>query len=724
MQVIFNFILLFFVIILKLLDRCLAFLRSLQTFFIKIISFPKIIFLYFIKQRKKRTPETTHLKKKSLTKVKYFIIGSVFSFFFIFLPLAIVIFVQDLPNPHDLSLRQIPQTTRIYDRNGKILYQIYANQNRTLITLDQVPEYLQEATIAIEDKNFYIHPGFDIRAILRALWENVNGRSLQGGSTITQQLIKSSMLTPKPSIIRKMKEIILAFWSERLYSKQQILEMYFNQIPYGGTAWGIEAASEVYFDKSVGGLSLAESAFLAGITAAPTSYSPFGQSPDLWKQRQKEVLDKMVSLKYISSSQATGAEKEHLIFKPRVQEMKAPHFVEYIRSLLEEKYGIAMVERGGLNVITSLDLTLQEESQVIVKEEVEKASGLHVTNGASLVTNPQNGDVLAMVGSKDFNEETFGKYNLATSRRQPGSSIKAVTYSAALSNGFTAATILDDSPVTYFSPGSDPYTPVNYDGTYRGKVPLRFALANSLNVPAVKTLNRIGVPTMVEYAKKMGIKSWSDSSSYGLSLTLGAAEVTMLDMATVFGTLANEGDQVEINPILKISDYKGTVYEEKKTVLHTPVLSKGVSYIMSDILADSQTRSAVFGQNSILNIPNHFVSVKTGTSDSKRDNWTVGYTNDFVVTVWVGNNDNSPMSPYLASGITGAAPIWNRIMTGLVGEKHEEKYAMPDDVVTKQCLGRAEFFLKGTENSVNCTPASQPQATPTRPENRFFRFRF
>lgn len=735
MQIVKSSVILSFVLILKVCDVLLIPLHWLSTLFHKAIERAnrvkrrlaprKASRLSSLRNKKNDRNISMRLQSKKKTKalpqfsyasfffkLKYFFLGALFSLLFAFLPLLMVLFLQELPNPRELSVRHIPQTTKIYDRHGTLLYQMYAQQNRTLISLHDVPQSLQDATLAIEDKNFYSHPGFDLPAIVRAFLENISGRSFQGGSTITQQLIKSSMLTPEQSISRKIKEVILAFWTERMYTKRQILEMYFNQIPYGGTAWGIEAAAEVYFGKPVQKLSLAESAFLAGITSAPSTYSPYGPNPTRWKARQKEVLSRMVHLGYISQQEAKDAERQILTFQPMQTAIKAPHFVEYVKELLVKRYGLPMVERGGLTVITSLDMTTQDTAQKIVAEEVAKASYLNVSNGAAVITDPRNGDIIAMVGSKDFDDPNGGKVNLATSYRQPGSTVKAITYSAALGNGFTAATVLEDTPITYQTSGGPAYTPVNYDGRYRGRVPLRFALANSLNIPAVKTLNRIGIPTMVNLAKNMGVKSWNDPSAYGLSITLGGAETTMLDLATAFGTLAHQGRRTDLNPILKITDAKGTLLEEKKQILGPQVVDDAITFIISDILADNQTRAAVFGPNSVLNIPGHTVSVKTGTSDNKRDNWTVGYTNNYVVTVWVGNNDNSPMSPTLASGITGAAPIWSRIMTDLLAKHPEVKPTPPSDLVQRPCFGRMEYFIKGTENSVPCSRFIQGSPTP------------
>lgn len=668
------------------------------------------VFFFTRKKKKKRAPQTHGIFVK--TKIKYFFIGSFFSMIFVFLPLVLLIFIQDLPSPKELSLHQMPQTTKILDRNGKLLAEIYTNQNRTVIPLSDVPIHLRQATLSIEDKNFYNHPGFDVPSLIRAFRETVTRNNRQGGSTITQQLIKSSMLTPEQSLSRKAKELVLAFWAEHIYTKDQILEMYFNQVPYGGTAWGIEAASETYFNKSVKDISLAESAFLAGLTSAPSYYSPYGNYPDAWKGRQKEVLKRMVATGYISQKQADAAAKAPITFRKQQIALHAPHFVTYVREQLTAKYGYAAVEKGGLSITTSLDLSKQEMAEKYVAEEVAKSVSLNFTNGAAMITDPKNGDILAMVGSHDFFDENGGNVNIATSQRQPGSSIKVVAYAAALEKGMTAATILDDAPVSYPS-GGGTYSPVNYDGRFHGRVPFRTALANSYNIPAVKILDQIGVPAMVNLGKEMGITSWGEPEQYGLSLSLGAGEVTMVDMAHVYGTMANEGIRQDLDPILKITDSKGTVLQEKKTKPGKQVLAKGVAFIMSDILADNNARSAAFGPNSVLHIPGRTVSVKTGTTDNKRDNWTDGFTKDYVVIVWVGNNDNQPMSPTLASGITGAAPIWNNIMKDLLAKKPDNKPMPPAEVVKKTCFGKPEYFVKGTENSVSCGFLSPPKGAYT-----------
>jgi 1A family penicillin-binding protein len=660
--------------------------------------------------RKTKTSKLYHTP--FLYKVKFFAVGVVFSFLFLFMPVLVFIFTSDLPDPYKLSANAIPKTTKIYDRNNVLLYEIYANQNRTIVKLTDIPSDLQKATIAIEDKDFYSHPGFDIRGIARAAYSNAQNNDLQGGSTLTQQLIKSAFLTPSPTLQRKVKEIILAFWAERIYTKNQILELYFNYVPYGGTAWGIQAASEVYFGKQVQDLTLAESAFLAGMPKAPSIYSPYANEGNtLWKKRQKEVLNAMTQEGYISKKEAEEAAKVELSFKEPNVPLRAPHFVMHVRKLLVEKYGLSEVERGGLRIVTTLDFSLQEKVQRVVHDEVVANEYLLVSNGAAVVTEPGTGEILAMVGSRDyFDQEHDGNVNLTTQSRQPGSTVKLITYAQALMNGMTEASIIEDAPLAIRTSDGRVYAPVNYDGTYRGRIPLRLAFANSLNTTAVRVAQQVGVDAIVNLGTDMGITTWDDPKRYGLSITLGGAEATMVDLATVFGTVANSGKRVDLDPFLEIKNSEGEVVYEARAQ-PKQVLSEGVAFILSDILADNNARSLAFGTNSILNIPGRRVSVKTGTSDNKKDNWTVGYTPDYVVATWVGNNDGTPMSQNLASGITGAAPMWSKIMTSLLAnEASGSAVQVPDSVVRKNCFGRTVFFVRGTENSTAC-PTSYPLPT-------------
>jgi len=625
-------------------------------------------------------------------------------------------FVVELPSPTDIGKLNYPLSTHMYDRNGKLLYEIYKDQNRTSTTMSSLPSYVYQATIAIEDKNFYNHEGVSlVGGILRAAKDTLLKKGLQGGSTITQQLVKSALLSPERTIERKLKEILLALWTEKLYSKNQILEMYLNQVPYGGSAYGIEEASKTYFGKKAKELTIAEAAFLAGMPQAPSLYSPY-TNPDLAKNRRDEVLKKMYELNYITKEQKEAANKEEIVVTQLQSNIKAPHFVFYVKQDLEQQYGLQRVEEGGLNVITSLDLDIQQEAERILKEEVAKVGYLNISNAALLVTKPSTGEILAMVGSVDYYAQPSGAFNVTTAFRQPGSSIKPVTYALALEKGFTSATIIDDVPTAFGIQGSAPYVPVNYDGQFHGRVPLRYALANSFNIPAVKLLNTLGVDEMVSFGKKLGITTWDDSSRFGLSLTLGGGEVYMTDMAAVFGTFANQGERVSLTGVTRIYDSRNKILFENKPVGRR-VISEETSYILSDILSDNFARRWEFGTKSALEIPGYKVAVKTGTTDMKKDNWTIGYTPDFVVSVWVGNNDNSPMNQYLASGITGAAPIWNRMMSYLLTKYGAHWYEKPEGVVEKPCyFGKTEYFLRGTETKANCTSAilGTVEVTPTK----------
>ncbi len=421
----------------------------------------------------------------------------------------------------------------------------------------------------------------------------------------------------------------------------------------------------------------------------------------------------MVSEKYISQDEADQAFQEELIFKSPQVPIKAPHFVMYVRDILIKKYGLLEVERGGLQVTTTLDMDAQLLSEKVVSSEVENSGYLGIGNGAALVTNPQNGDVLAMVGSRDYFDPSHdGNVNITTSLRQPGSTIKLVTYSLALSKGLTEATIIEDSPLIIKQEGSEAYRPVNYDGRFHGRVPIRLAFANSYNIPAVKLAQRFGVDQVVDFGKKMGIESWGSPQNYGVSITLGGGEVTMIDLATAYGVIANEGERVNINPILKITSPDGKIIEEKE-IISEKVVDPGIAFIISDILSDNRARSLSFGSNSPLTIPNRKVSVKTGTTDNKRDNWTIGYTPDLLVAAWVGNNDNTPLSQSLASGITGAAPIWNKIITPL-SEGQTGQVAIPQNVIARQCFGYTAYFILGTDTKDSCrytfpTPTFQQQ---------------
>jgi 1A family penicillin-binding protein len=702
--------------------------RLISQFFIGIKTRIRMVLdrikLFFSLTREKISPKPTPLHPFTIYpaplhlawRIQSFFAGILTAVLFLFVPYMISVWVNSLPNPRLLSQRDLAVSTKIFDRNGVLLYEIYADENRTPLPLAEIPGVMQKATISIEDRDFYNHQGFSVRSIIRAARETLINHHLQGGSTITQQLVKSALLTPEITLSRKIREIIMAFWAERIYSKNQILEMYLNQVPYGGTAWGVEAASQTYFGKTVKDLTLAEAALLAGLPAAPSQYSPFGTTPQLAIERQHEVLRRMTEDGYITKAEEDAALAEKLVFaQPRIG-IRAPHFVMFVKNILENRYGTRMVERGGLRIRTTLDIGVQEMADSIVRNQIAQLTRLKVGNGAAIVTDPKTGEILAMVGSRDyFDTASDGNVNVTTSLRQPGSSIKVVNYAAALENGFTAASIIDDSPVMYQTPGSPSYIPVNYDGRYHGPTPLRYALGNSYNIPAVKVLAKIGVKTMIDKGRLMGIMSWEDESRYGLSLTLGGGDVTMLEMAEVYGTLANLGRHVGLMPVAEVSDYTGKVIERFNPDRGVQAVNPGAAFIISDILRDNNARSAAFGANSNLVISGKTVSVKTGTSNDKRDNWTIGYTPSSVIVVWVGNNDNSPMDPLLTSGVTGAAPIWHDIMTELIKNKPDETQAKPENVIVIPCyFGRNEYFIGGTQPAGGrCSPFVTPIPTPT-----------
>ena len=647
-------------------------------------------------------------KKRWVVPLIFFALLTSLFYFFI---------LRSLPSPRELGERNPEVSTKIYDRNGILLYKIYKDENRTIVPLSQVPQHVRLATLAAEDAEFYSHAGFSVRGISRAFFKNLETGKLQGGSTITQQLVKNTLLSPERTLIRKIKEIILSVEVEATYSKDQILEMYLNEVSYGGTAYGIEEASREFFGKGVAELNLAEAALLAGLPQSPTRFSPFGTSPDLAFERQREVLRLMRINKFITLEQEESAAGTRLTFIPNRTEIAAPHFVMYVRQLLVDKFGEELVEKGGLEVTTTLDLSIQKTSEKIVKEEVDKLKGLSVGNGAALVVTPASGEILAMVGSKDyFDAANDGQVNVTTRLRQPGSSIKVVNYAYALSHGYSPATIIDDSPITYVTPGTEAYSPKNYDDKFKGKIPIRIALAESRNIPAVKVLASYGVRKMIEQGQKMGVTSWQDPSRYGLSLTLGGGEVKLTELASVYATIANYGKTPEITSILTIKDYKGREIWKNGFDLSREVMDGRIAYMLIDILKDNYARSGEFGLNSYLVVKNHpEVAVKTGTSNNLRDNLTAGFNQDYLVVTWVGNNDNSPMSR-IASGITGASPIWNKIMSAILAGKASHDWRIPEGLVKVNCPGKSEWFLEEDQTkSKFCLPTPTP--TPGTEDN-------
>ncbi|MEI6326560.1 MAG: transglycosylase domain-containing protein [Candidatus Roizmanbacteria bacterium] len=643
--------------------------------------------------------------------------------------------LKDLPNTDKLrNFQSTPLSSHIYDRNGELLYEVFSDQNRTPVKIKDLPKYVGQASVAIEDKDFYTHSGVSLfSGVLRAVKENVLNRSgLQGGSTLTQQLVKLALLTPERTWKRKVKEIVLAMSVEKKYNKDEILEMYLNQIPYGGSAYGVEEAANAYFNKKAKDLTIAEAALLAGLPQLPSKYNPF-VNPDAAVARRNEVLQKMFEQKYITQAQYKEGLATTLVTNPPFVNIKAPHFVFYVKALLEQEFGSEVVGTAGLNIYTSIDMPTQNEAQKILQEELDKVRYLSVGNAAALVTRPVTGEILAMVGSYDYFASPSGSFNVTTALRQPGSSIKPVNYSIALDRGLiTPASVLLDVPTCFKSPGK-PYCPQNYDVAFRGPMKVRYALANSNNIIAVKVLALNTVDSFIASSSGFLIDSFQeDPSRYGLSLTLGGGEMRMTELVQAYSTFPNRGKPRKLQSILKITDANGKIlykYQDPNFVqdIHAPiempnylamggkrVISEEASFLISHILYDNNARKDAFGPSSQLNIKGNVpVSVKTGTTDSKKDNWTVGYTPNFMVAVWVGNNDNTPMNQALASGVTGAAPIWNGIMSKVLEGQPILYPVKPEGVVGRRVCkdGRLEgadggacgdteyeYFKVGTEN--------------------------
>ncbi len=678
---------------------------------------------YFRKNRRRRTTynynQNSSSTRPNMSRAKLVATVTKVSFVVLIVGILIVLIsipliARDLPSP-DGIVRKNGFSSKIVDRNGLVLYDVYSDQNRIPVNLSAIPEYLREGTISIEDKNFYKNNGFDLTGIIRGALSTLFRGQIASGSTLTQQLVKNVLLTSDQTIIRKFKEFILTAEVNSRYSKDQILQMYLNEVPYGGTAWGVEAASEMYFGQKAADLNLVQSAFLAGLPQSPSYYSPYNGNTKSYVARTQAVLHRMQQDGYITPSQEKAADAQipGLTFQPQTASFKAPHFVQYVQKQLEDKYGTSALQGGGLTVTTTLDLLLQNDVQKIVSDEIASVESLHITNGAAVVMNPETGEILAMVGSKNFNAKDYdGQYNVAIAQRQPGSSIKPFTYVTAFKKGYTPATMVMDVPTVF--PGGDQkdYKPVNYDGKFRGPVQLRFALANSINIPAVKVLALVGIKDTLQVAYDAGIPQLAPTqinlNRLGLSMTLGGGEVTLLDLTDGYSIFMNSGYRVDPVSILKVTDSNGHVLEENKPQKGNSVITPEQSFLIADILSDNQARSMEFGLNSYLNIPGRSVAVKTGTTNDKRDNWTIGGNDQGLVGVWVGNNDNSPMLQ-VASGITGASPIWNSIIQRTLKNKPNVKFTAPKGIVKEDIdiisgyqshdgfKSRSEYFVKGTE---------------------------
>lgn len=627
----------------------------------------------------------------------------------------------------------------LLDHKGEPFFSFYQAQQKTFVPLEQIPQHMQQAVIAMEDKEFYSHPGFSIRGIIRAFLVNFrSGEIRHGGSTITQQLVKNALLNPRRDFLRKYQELILAQEIERRFTKNEILEMYLNSVYFGEGAFGVEEASLTYFNKPAKNLTLAESSLLTALLKAPSSLSPISGDQKRAIERQKLVLEEMVNQGFITSAEKEIIEKQKLAFKEKESFINdfAPHFALMVLEELEERYGgEEKVARSGFKVKTTLNLEWQKHAENAVKNHVNNLARNRASNGGAVAIDPKTGEIRTLVGSKDWFNEDFGKFNIATALRQPGSAFKPIVYAAGFEQRvISPATILKDEPTTFTGPyvqGS--YTPRNYDGRFRGPVLTRRALANSLNVPSVEVMSKVGLPEAIQMAQKMGITTLKDPSNYGLSLVLGGGEVKPIELTNAYAAFANGGEINKITTILEIKDKNGqTIYTA------TPEKNRAVkpetAFLISSIISDSQARQEVFGNALDISRP---AAAKTGTTQDFRDAWTVGYTPSLAVGVWVGNNDNTPMDS--VAGSLGAAPIWRSLMERFLQGTPVEMFSPPPSIIPLWICGdnglrlenkestssaKLEYFMPGTEPSGVCvvptpTPAPTPSPSPSpAPENQ------
>lgn len=626
-------------------------------------------------------------------------------------------YARDLPSPAKLA-EKTASSTVLYDRNGKVIFELYEDRNRVPVEFKNISPYLKQGTVAIEDKEFYEHKGVSQMGILRAFFSIVFKGDVQGGSTLTQQLIKNNLLSTEQTLSRKIKEAILASEVEKRYTKDEILSMYLNDAPYGGTYYGVGSASKGYFGKEPKDLNLVESAILAGLPQNPTYYNPFSGTKDLWKGRAKDVLRRMEEDGYITKEQRDKATKQvdSYTFTTEKSAIRAAHFVFFVRDFVQREFGEKALSNG-LKIYTTLDLEAQEVAEKVVKEEVEELMEEYdLGNGAMVMIDSQTKEILSYVGSYDFNNEAYGKFDVVSQgKRQPGSTLKPIVYGLAFEKKYTPADILMDVETQFGVPtdGEPAYVPENYDGEFRGPVQMRMALANSLNIPAVKALALVGLRDFLQKSNDMGLSTLAPTQEnmnrFGLSIALGGGEVTLLDLTNSFSVFANEGKAAPVQFITEIKDYNNKTIYKKPKVAEKQVFSKEAAFLISHILSDDTARSQAFGTGSLLNIPGKTVSVKTGTTDEKRDNWAVGFTKNITVGVWVGNNDNTQLNPQIASGTTGATSIWHEVMVQMLKKYEDGIIDKPETVEALQIdayLGglprdgqptRSEYFIKGTE---------------------------
>lgn len=617
-----------------------------------------------------------------------FLVGS--ALFIVFVISVFAWYSKDLPDPKKLREKRTFESTIIYDRSGaNVLYNIYNEEKRTTVLLSEMSDYIKQATIAIEDHSFYKHHGVNIKGVIRALINNITGKGgVQGGSSITQQLIKNSILTRERTFSRKLKELILAIELEQKFTKDEILEMYLNQIPYGSNAYGTEAASQTYFNTSAKNLTLAQAAILAAIPQAPTYYSPYGSHPEALKTRQGAVLDNMVEMGFITKEEAETAKNTKLTFAQIRENIIAPHFVMYVKEKLERKFDKKIIEQGGLKVYTTLDLNIQRAAEEVIKNNAERnLKNFNAKNAALVAIDPKTGQILAMVGSIDyFNRENDGNVNVAIRERQPGSSFKPFVYAAAFKKGYTPDTILSDVKTDF---GSN-YSPDDYDGKERGPVKMKEALAMSLNIPSVETLYLAGMNEVLDLARKTGFTTLNNPARYGLSLVLGGGEIKLLDETAAYTVFAAEGIKYPLAEILKIEDKDGNTLEDNASFRGESVLDAEIARQINYILSDNSLRAPIFGTGSYLKLSDREAAAKTGTTQDFRDAWQVGYTPSLVTGVWVGNNDNSKMTH--APGVSAAGPIWKEFMEKVLSGTPKEDFIKPEPVTASKAILNGELL--------------------------------
>ena len=619
----------------------------------------------------KKTKKITNL----LSTVFYAILALLFLGLFL-TALAFIYFGRDLPRPDDFVSRTVNRPTRIYDRTGdNLLYTIHGEERRELISIDDMPNHLIDALLAAEDSRFYSHFGVDIEGITRSALINLRERRIAaGGSTISQQLTRSALLTDDRTFMRKVREVILTFELERRYSKDQILEFYFNQIPFGHNVYGIETAAQSFFGKQASELTVAESATLVAMIRSPSALSPYGDNLDALIGRRNYVINRMNSLGFITKAEKEEAINEESEFSRFRNYLRAPHFVLHVKEQLEKTYGSEFLNERGLKIYTTIDFELQRKAEGVAKIMAERNSQQYNAHNISIVINdPHTGEILAMVGSADYYGEKypedcvpgksclFSPYtNVAMRGRQPGSSFKPFVYAEAFRNGYNGDTTVIDERKNFGSE-ANPYIPRNYDGKFRGEVTLRESLAQSLNIPSVKVLDEMaGLPQSIRLAERFGITTFTeDPYYYGLPLVLGGGDVKLVELASAYGVFATEGLKLPTKYVSKIENSSGDVIMNNNS---TPrrVLESSVAREITSILSDNKARTPMFGSNSMLHFPNHKVAVKTGSTQNFRDGWAMGYTKDVVVGVWTGNNDNTSMVN--APGLSVAGPAWRVLM--------------------------------------------------------------